>query len=152
MKGARQNDPPPKTDEDTWLVQKREDETPEDILQLASKRRLQVEITQEKTRNEENNLELRVVPPVEHNSYGLLPETDDMAVALPQERKDNSTPESEDNPSIQKEKEVDSSQPCDTIPTPIRRGEEEKTVSACPQRNKSPPAWLGDFVTGGELD
>ena len=38
------------------------------------------------------------------------------------------------------------------IPSPVSRREEEKTVSSCLQQNKRPPVWLGDFVTGGELD
>ena len=149
-KGLGRTIHPFKTDKDTWLVQKREYETPKDILQRildqrnASKRRSQKEAPQKKPRNEENNLELQVVSPVEHNSNYLLPEIDEMAVLLPQER--------EDNPSIQNEKEVESSQPCDTIPSPISRGEEEKTVFARLQPNKSSPIWLGDFVTGGELD
>ena len=49
-------------------------------------------------------------------------------------------------------REAEPSQPCDTISSPISRGEEEKTVYARPQQNKRPPAWLGDSITGGELD
>ena len=68
------------------------------------------------------------------------------------ERKDNSAIEIEHNSSVQQEKGVEPSQPCDAISSPVSRGEEEQTVSARPQRNKRPPAWLGDFITGGELD
>ena len=119
-------------------------------------------------------MELRVVPPAKHNSSGLLPAIDETVVVLPpavednstaeregnsviemednSEREDNSAIEVEDNLSVQREKGAEPSQPCDAISSPINRGEEEQTVSARPQRNKRPPAWLGDFITGGELE
>ena len=28
---------------------------------------------------------------------------------------------------------------------------EERVILICPQRDKHPPAWLEDFITGGEL-
>ena len=104
----------------------------------ASKRRSQAEITQEKPRNEENNLELRVVSPAEHNSNDLLPEINETVVVLPLVREDNPTREREDNPimevednsSVQQEKEAESSQQCDAVFSPISRGEKEETVSA----------------------
>ena len=80
---------------------------------------------------------------MERNSNGLLPDTDETVVALPQEREENlSTP---------KENEADLRQPCYSIPSTTSH-REEGTVSTRLQRNKCPPAWLGDLVTGGELD
>ena len=101
----------------------------------ASKRRSQAEITQEKPRNEENNLELRVVSPAEHNSNGLLPEINKTVVVLPlvrenhptTKREDNPMMEVEDNSSVQQEKEAESSQPCDAV---FSHGEKKETV--CP--------------------
>ena len=60
--------------------------------------------------------------------------------------------EIEDNSNVQQEKEAESSQPCNAIFSPISRGEKEETVFARLQQNKCPPAWLGNFITGGELD
>ena len=68
-KGLGKTIHPSRTDDVMWLRQEKEEETPEDILRRildqknASKRRSQAEITQKKSRNEENGLELRVVPP-----------------------------------------------------------------------------------------
>ena len=67
------------------------------------------------------------------------------------EREGNSAIEIEDNLSAQQEKGAEPRQLCDAISSPISRDEEEPTVNARPQRNKRPPAWLGDFITGGEL-
>ena len=153
-------------------MKQRKEETPEDILRRildqknASKRRSQAEIIQKTPRNEENDLELRVVPPAKHNSSGLLPEIDETVVMLPPAVKDNSTAERKDNSerednsaieieddlSVQQEEGTEPSQPCDAISSPISRDEEEQTVSARPQQNKRPPPWLGDFITGGVLE
>ena len=179
-KGLSKTIHPSRTDDVTWIRPRKEEETPEDILRRildqknASKRRSQVEIAQKTSRNEENDLELRVVPPAKHNSSGLLPAIDETVVVLPpavednstaeregnsviemednSEREDNLAIEVEDNLSVQREKGAEPSQPCDAISSPINRGEEEQTVSARPQRNKRPPAWLGEFITGGELE
>ena len=111
-------------------------------------------------------MELRVVPPAKHNSSGPLPGIDETVVVPPpavednsiaeiednSEREDNSAIEIEDDLSVQQEEGTEPSQPCDAISSPISRGEDEQTVSARPQRNKRPPAWLGDFITGGELE
>ena len=99
-------------------------------------------------------------PPAKHNSNGLLPEIDKTVVVLPPAREDNSTTEREDNSaieiednsSVQQEKGAEPSQPGDAISSPVSHGEEEQTVSTHLQRNKRPPAWWGDFITGGELD
>ena len=40
---------------------------------------------------------------------------------------------------------------CDLTPTPIEN-RVEKEVSASSQRIRRPPAWLGDLVSGGDLD
>ena len=88
---------------------KKREETPEDILRRildqrnASKRRSQAETTQQTPRNEENDLELRVVPPAKHNSSGPLPEIDETVVVLPPAVEDNSTVEKEDNLVIEME-------------------------------------------------
>ena len=56
------------TNEETWLMQRREDRTPEDILQRlldhknASKQRSADETVQKEPENVKNNLEMRVVP------------------------------------------------------------------------------------------
>ena len=99
-------------------------------------------------------------PPAKHNSNGLVLEIDKMVVVQPPEKEDNSTTERkdnsaieiEDNSSVQQEKGAEPSQPGDAISSPVSHGEEEQTVSTHLQRNKHPPAWLGDFITGGELD
>ena len=83
------------------MKQRKEEETPEDILRNASKRRSQAEITQKTPRNEENDLELRVVPPAKHNFSGLLLEIDETVVVLPPVVEDNSTAEREGNSVIE---------------------------------------------------
>ena len=112
----------------------------------ASKRRSQAEITQEKPRNEENNLELRVVSPAEHNSNGLLPEINKTVVVLPlvrenhptTKREDNPMMEVEDNSSVQQEKEAESSQPCDAV---FSHGEKKRLSARYSEINALQLSW-----------
>ena len=90
-------------------------------------------------------------PAVEDNSTAEKEDNSIAEIEDNSEREDNSAIEIEDDLSVQQEG-TEPSQPCDAISSPISRDEDEQTVSARPQRNKRPPAWLGDFITGGELE
>ena len=92
-----------------------------------------------------NNLEKQVICPKEGNSNNLEPAQDDIEVAPPcQER--------EGNPEIIHEQEE--AEPCETrdLPTISLDGGVEGGVVDGPQRVRRPPAWFGDFITGGELE
>ena len=88
---GRQN-PQAKSHEETWLMQRIEDKNPEDLLQRllsqqnTNQRRSVGEIVQKRQKNVENDLEMRVVSPVERNSKVTLPNDEESVVALPQER------------------------------------------------------------------
>ena len=109
-----------------------------------NKQRPANKITQPKRRNNGNNLDLQVVPSADHNSDGPLPNLDEARVVLPQQKR-------EDNPSKSNTQEVESSAVCD-LPPSLTSNREETEISARLQRRRWPPAWFGDFVTGGELE
>ena len=76
-------------------MQRIEDKNPEDLLQRllnqqsANKRCSADEIVRKKPKNTENDLEMRVVSPAEHNLKATLPNDEESVVVLPQEREDN---------------------------------------------------------------
>ena len=111
-----------------------------------SQPQLTTENPQKNGKNSKNELELRVVPSAEvaeDNFASPIPNRDEAEVALSQE-------EREDNFDAVSIQEAEPSETRDLAPTPMRI-ENEGGVMARPQRNKRPPAWLGDFVIGGEL-
>ena len=112
-----------------------------------SQPQLTTENPQKNGKNSKNELELRVVPSAEvaeDNFASPIPNRDEAEVALSQE-------EREDNFDAVSIQEAEPSETRDLVPTPMRI-ENEGGVTARPQRNKRPPAWLGDFVIGGELE
>ena len=150
-KGLGRTGYPPKISQDTCLVQqKRGEKNTKDMLQQllehrnTNKQRPANKITQPKRRNNGNNLDLQVVPSPDHNSDGPLPNLDEARVVLPQQKR-------EDNPSKSNTQEVEPSAVCD-LPPSLTSNREETEISARLQRRRWPPAWFGDFVTGGELE
>ena len=97
--------------------------------------------------NSENELDLGVAPSAEvteDNFASSEPNQVEAEVALPQA-------EGEDNFNAGSFQEAETCETRDLAPTRMRI-ENEGGVTAHPQRNKRPPAWLGDFVIGGELE
>ena len=92
---------------------------------------------------------MRDVLPVEHHYKATLPNDDEMGVVLPQEKEDSP---SEWNNELEAEPDQshESNQSCGDVASPASHREE--VISIRPQRNKRPPVWLADFITGGELE
>ena len=105
---------------------------------------------QKRPENVENKLEMRDVLPVEHHYKATLPNDDEMGVVLPQEKEDGP---SKWNNELEAEPDQshESNQSCGDVASPASHREEE-VISIRPQRNKRPPVWLADFITGGELE
>ena len=92
---------------------------------------------------------MRVVPPAECNFKATLPNDEESGVALPQEREDNlSECDHELGAELSEPSEPDQSR---EVASPASH-REERVIPIRPQRDKRPPAWLEDFITGGELE
>ena len=150
-KGLRKTGPSAKSNEDTWLIHQNNDENLDDLLQTVLGRRNTgqpppvKELRQPQRRNSENNSEKGVICPKEGNSNNLDSAQGDIEVALP-------SPEREDN--LDESHEHEGAEPCeprDLTPTPLDKEVEGGAVER-PQRARRPPAWLQDFVTGGDLE
>ena len=174
-KGLRQTGQASKSNEDTWLIHQKNDERHLDsLLQTMLERRNNgqpppaKELEPLERRKSVNNGEFGVILPKEDNSNNLDLIHGDVGVALPsQEIEDNSNnldliqddvgvalppQEIEDNPDANHEQEeAEPSVTRDPAPIPLDSGVEGGAVER-PQRVRRPPAWFGDFVTGGELD
>ena len=137
-------------------MQRREDKTPEDLLQRllnqqnANKRRSAKEIVQKRPENAENILEMRVVSPAEHNSKDTLLNYEESVVVLPQEKEDNPS-KCNNELEAEPDESPEPDQSRGNVASPASHREEE-VVTIRPQRDKRPPAWMADFVTGGELE
>ena len=105
---------------------------------------------QKRPENVKNDLEMRVVSPVEHNSKGMLPNDDETVVVLPQEREDNSS-EWSDELEAEPDQSHEPDQSLGDVASPASHREGE-VVSIRPQLDKHPPAWLDDFIIGVELE
>ena len=173
-KGLRQTGQASNSNEDTWLIRQKNDEKHLDsLLQTMLEQRnngqpppvkeLRPLERRKSVNNKEfgvilpkegssNNLDsihgdVRVAPPspeIEDNSNNLDLTQDDVGVALPSQ-------EIEDNPDANHEQEAEPSVTRDPAPISLDHEMEGGTVGR-PQRVRRPPAWLEDFVTGGDFD
>ena len=87
---------------------------------------------------------------MERNSNATLPNDEESVVALPQEREDNSS-ECNHGSEAELNQPSEPDQSRDDVASPASHREEE-VIPIRPQRDKRPPAWLEDFITGGELE